>query len=336
MEKKVQSFLKELQKEESLPSLILLHGEEEFLKRSLVERLRDRLGRNLQVLWGDEAELEELTGNLMEGDIFGGTARRAVLVKDFEKFVKKNLRSKKALGIFLNSLQRATSIFVAEVSGRLKNPDLAREPFKTFKEKGIVLTADRVPLRKVKETVKKRFEREGVPIEEDALDLLVEMCDGNLMILKGEVEKLLLYSAGEPIKRETVSRVCAGFSSGDPFGLSDSFFEKDLSLSLKNLKSLLSEGSYPLQLSALLENSAIRLHGVKKMVKEGIGQDEAMARAGIRAPFQKAKLSGHLKKWSDTGKLIRAFCRFERDVKAGFGDPAKALEGLIISTLIHE
>ena len=336
MEKKVQSFLKELQKEESLPSLILLHGEEEFLKRSFVERLRDRLGRNLQVLWGDEVGLEELTGSLTEGDIFGGTARRAVLLKDFEKFAKKNLRSKKALSIFLNSLQRAASIFVAEASGRLKSSELAREPFKTFKEKGIVLTADRVPLRKVKETVKKRFEREGVPIEEDALNLLVEMCEGNLMVLKGEVEKLLLYSAGEPIKRETVSRVCAGFSSGDPFSLSDGFFGKDISIALKNLKSLLSEGSYPLQLSALLENSAIRLHGVRKMVDEGIGQDEATVRVGIKAPFQKAKLAGHLKRWSDTSKLIRAFCHFEREVKAGFGDPAKALEGLIISTLIRE
>ncbi len=336
MEKKVQSFLKDLQKDQPLPPLILLHGEEEFLKRTLIEKLREKVRGNLHILWGDEVDLEEVLNSVRGTDMFGGTARRAVVLKDFDKFVKKNLRSKKALEVFSKSLHLATTLLVAEVSRRLKASELAREPFKTFREEGMILAADRVPLGKVKETVRKRFEREGVPIEEDALDLLIELCEGNLMILKGEVEKLVLYSEGGPISRETVTKVCAGYASGDPFALSDAFFGRDAEGALRILKALLSEGTHPLQLSALLENSAIRLNAVKKMMEEGLGGEEAMARTGIKAPFQKAKMNSYLKRWKDTGKLIRSFCRFEREVKAGFRDAGTALEDLIISTLIRK
>ncbi|MDQ7082629.1 MAG: hypothetical protein Q9N34_06520 [Aquificota bacterium] len=73
-----------------------------------------------------------------------------------------------------------------------------------------------MPRKKILEIVRRKFQREGGGIEEDALELLVELCGGDLMVLRQEVEKILTYAGKEKITKEVVESVCSPWGDRSP------------------------------------------------------------------------------------------------------------------------
>ena len=335
MEQKALTFLKSIEKEE-IPQFVLLHGEEEYLVRTIIDKLREKFGGSFRLLWGDDVDLSQLIGELSERDIFSSTARRAVFVMNFNEFLKKISRSKKSLGLLVRTIEGMKgSGLIAHFPYRLKPQDLKKDPLSSLIKQGLVVSADRLPARKIEEILRKKFEKEAGGIEEEALRILISLTGGDLMVLKQESEKLITYAGGRKITLEMVSEVSAPWSRSDAFDLVDSLFLGNLEGFLRSLKDLKREGALPLQLMALITGYGMRIYTLAKMVEKGTDEERALTEIGIKGGFQAAKFRKFLNSWKGerAGRLINSLYALERSVKVEFAEPFTAMENFALSLL---
>lgn len=326
---KVLQYQKEVIEKGKVKPLNLIHGEEHFLVRTLIEKLKDKFGENFNLSWGDEIDLEDLYELSSEGSLFSAASEKAILLMNFDEFLKKLGRKRKsveALTDLLKSL-KTTKLF-AVVNYKLTNQELSREPYKTFSELGDIILADKLPTNRIKEIVRKKFEREGGGIEEEALDLLVDTCQGNLMVLKNESEKLLAHADGRKITLEDVMKVCLPWEEYTLFEFVDSFFEKDIGKSLRILRDIYTKDTHALQVMGMLTGYITKLFVVHELLSEGEKLESALDKVGVKHQFAKVKFKGYLDKVPREAArtLIEDIYRLDYSVKVLFVNPEDALE----------
>ncbi len=333
---KILSYQKEIFEKGKSKPLVIVHGEEEYLKKAFLGKLKETYGDSLRVLWGDEAELQHLYELSREGSIFSAGADTALVILESEVFFKKFSRGKKKAEELKKRLRNLKGGHIFFFFGtKLTNQDLAKEPLKTLSATGDVVLADRLSLQKVKDTVRKKLEREGGGIEESALELLVSICQGNLMVLKQEVEKLIAYAGKERVTEDTVKRVCFYWDSSSLFDLLDAFYGKDPQGALKAFRSCVLQGLLPIQILASLTGYGVKLYFIKLLLKKGEKLDKAMEKVGIKHSFMKLKFKKFLELWKEEElkDLLQRLYRTELNIKAYFSDPQKELRNLLIKTL---
>ncbi len=323
-----------LEKGKAVP-VNLVHGEEEFLVRTLIEKLKSLYGDNTTVVWGDDVRPEDVYNLLSEGSMFSAGADRAVVVLRAEEFFKK-LRGRRALSSFtgtLGKLKRAKLFLV--FSGKLTPQDLAKEPLKTIAKMGHVIAADRLSPAKVKEMVRRKLEREAGGVEEEALNLLVDMCGGNLTVLRQEVEKLIAYAAGEKITPRMVREVCSPWESYTVFDFIDSFMKGNLEGSLRALEDSCRKGIPALQIQSTLASYALRLYTLHRLLSRGKDVEKALDSLGVRHSFLRMKLKGYLESFPQKRlrDLVLSLHRLDADQKLRFVNPETSLRNFTIDFL---
>ncbi len=330
MEYKILQYQKEVFEKGKAKPVNLIHGEEEYLVKSFTEKLRKIYKENYIVLWGDEAGLEDLYIYSKERSIFSGVRikKSCVVMPKFEDFLKKLGRSKKAQNTFLEVLKKikdATVYFIVE--RKLTTQDLSKEPFKTISTIGDIIVADRLTPKKIRELVKRKLEREAGGIEEEALDLLIDMCNSNLMVLKQETEKLINYAGKRKITVEDVRNVCFPWENYNLFELIDSFFDGDLERTLRLTKDAFRRGILPLQIQATLVSYLTKLYFFHKLIEKGENPDKALEKVGVKHSFMKLKFKGYSEKVDKEKafKLLESLQRIDVFEKLYFINQEKAL-----------
>ncbi len=323
-----------LEKGKSVP-VNIVHGEEEFLVRALLDRLKALYGENASFVWGDEIDPEEIYTVLSEGSIFSSAAEKAVVVLRAEELLKK-LRSKKALSSFTETLRKlkSTTLFLV-FSGKLSSQDLSREPLKSLSGMGHVIVADRLNPSRVREMVRRKLEREAGGIEENALNLLVEMCGGNLMVLRHEVEKLIAYAGGRKITEEDVRKVSFPWESYTVFDFIDRFFEGDLEKALRALEDAYRKGIPALQIQSTLASYALRLHTLHRLLRRGESADSALDKLKVRHSFLRTKLKAYLRTLGKerTAELVRSLHGLDLAQKLYYANPERSLRNFVAEFL---
>jgi len=164
-------------------------------------------------------------------------------------------------------------------------------------------------------------------VEEDALNLMVEMCGGNLTILRQEVEKLIAYADGSRITVEMVRSICLPWESYNLFDFIDAFLSGDLKKSLRALEDSYRRGISALQLQSVLINYTLRLYTVHRLLKRGVSLEKALEAVGARHSFLKAKLKEYANRVSPQRlrELLTALHRLDTLQKTHFLNPEASL-----------
>jgi DNA polymerase III subunit delta len=126
-----------------------------------------------------------------------------------------------------------------------------------------------------------RMRRIGLRADAEAVRLLVERVEGNLLAAHQEIEKLrLLHGEGE-LDAEAVRDAVADSARYDIFKLADAAVGGDLGRALRILSGLRGEGVAIPQILWPLSREVRGLARVRWMVDEGLAPQAAMARAGV-------------------------------------------------------
>ncbi|MFN3869983.1 MAG: DNA polymerase III subunit delta, partial [Aquificaceae bacterium] len=247
-------YQKKLSKE-TIKRVNLIFGEEEYLVKILIDRLKELYP--FKAIWGDEISMQEFERTLLSGGMFGGKEILFVyrslellkLVKDIKRFSS-----------FLNKVKDKYIFFYVE--GKLTEKDLQKEPYTTISKLGDVVNASKLDKKRIRELVKNKLQKGGIIIEEDALEYLLSATSYQLMLLKGETDKILLY--GKPkISLEEIKRIVVAEEQMGIFDFLDGLFLKDYEKAMASLQSLLRVGTHPLQILALLVNYALKVYTAK-------------------------------------------------------------------------
>lgn len=175
--------------------------------------------------------------------------------------------------------------------------------------------------------LRQRLQKRGLSADEDALDLLAALVEGNLLAASQEIDKLALLAETE---RMTVDAVRASVADGarfDVFELADAALVGDTPRAMRVLRGLQREGEPEALVLWALARETLTLAEVVMRVHGGAKLDAALQEAGVwRSRQEPMRRAARNRRVADVARLVASAARADRIVKGVQpGDPWKAL-----------
>ncbi len=165
-------------------NILLLYGEEDYLKKVTVERLEKFLNTKRVTFFGQDASQDDISRELMNTGLF--QSQKLVVVYEFERL--KNWNN-------LFSLKPPkNSYLICIISSSSDKRKLRNILQNAKKHKGVqILEFKPLDVMGFRAWVKNRFKKHNIHIDETYLSLLVKHLPSNLLQAEKELEKLFLY-----------------------------------------------------------------------------------------------------------------------------------------------
>jgi DNA polymerase-3 subunit delta len=143
---------------------------------------------------------------------------------------------------------------------------------------------------------------QGLNVDADALDWIVERLGGDRGQTRSEIDKLLLYKAGDDAKTITLDDAMAVLGDTAAIGIDNvvaAAFDGELVALDRALDRVFAEGGNPVQLVRSLQRHADQLHLVSGHVSRGGNLESAMfkARGLPRGGPVRQRFEQHLRSW---------------------------------------
>jgi DNA polymerase III subunit delta len=153
---------------------------------------------------------------------------------------------------------------------------------------GVTVSAPLVDRDQLPRWVKSRLIAAGFDAEREAIELICERCEGNLLAAKQEIDKLALLVPPGKLSAESITGAVADVARYDAQELSEAFLRGDLARYSKVLHGLQAEGEQAPRLSWQLAEDVHALAGIFLMRRQGIPMPQALRNARVWGKRQKA------------------------------------------------
>ncbi|MEX2961147.1 DNA polymerase III subunit delta [Microbulbifer sp. TYP-18] len=125
---------------------------------------------------------------------------------------------------------------------KLERTQLNSKWIKALEQRGTLIQVWPVEAREMPRWIHQRLRTLGLEAEPDAIQILAERVEGNLLAANQEIEKLKLLCAGQVITAELMDAAVASSARYDVFGLIDRALAGDADRAVKTLHGLRAEG----------------------------------------------------------------------------------------------
>ena len=160
--------------------------------------------------------------------------------------------------------------------------------FTTCSRVGSVMSAPLIERDQLPKWIGARLTAAGFDADRDAVTLLTERCEGNLLAAKQEIEKLALLIPAGKLNAEQVEQAVADVARYDVQELSEAFLRGDLARYNHVLQGLQAEGEQAPRLAWQLAEDVHALAGIFTMRREGVPMMQALRNARVWGKRQKA------------------------------------------------
>ena len=137
-------------------------------------------------------------------------------------------------------------------TGKIEKAAQSSKWFTAIESKALFCQIWEIKEQQLPEWIEKRLRARGLGIEKEALQLLCDRVEGNLLAAAQEIEKLQLHASGNSITAASVLELVADNSRFTVFTLVDACLGGNSERALKILEHLQAEGDEPLALLAML------------------------------------------------------------------------------------
>jgi len=337
---KYRDLIKEIG-EGRIASAYLFEGEEDYLKEEALRKLREIL-----IFAGyEDFDCEDFSCRdtsishlleLVNTFPFRGK-RRLVIVRDMDECLP---AYGKAMVEYLDHPMPSTCLV-----GLGRKFNRKTKFYRSFEERGKIVSF--YPLRdeEVIDWIRERVKKEGKKISPQAGIYLQERVGNDLRSLRGEIEKLVLFSHPKAfIEKEDVEKLVGKGTEPDVFDLTKAIRERRVPAALLSLSQLLDRGEKPTRIHALIAREI----KILLRLKEKGGRTTPDEVCSIIFPTK-----GHYTRfyWDIARSYIQASKEFTQEelingyhrlveaevsIKTGREDQGRALEKMILDFLVRE
>ncbi len=149
----------------------------------------------------------------------------------------------KALQEYVKDLNPDTALLIS--SSKIDAGTQKTKWFKAIEQHGAVIQLWPIDARQLPNWIKQRLQRHGLRADTDALRLIAEKVEGNLLAAAQEVDKLALMADNDVITAQAVSDAVADNSRYNLFALVDNCLAGQAKEALRALHGLQAEGGEP-------------------------------------------------------------------------------------------
>lgn len=322
---------------ETIPSVYLFDGEDEFTIAQAIKELMERLGDPALA----EMNTTRLEGNTFEPDqllsIAGAMpflARRRLVILTHPTA---RLNSPAARQKFLEQLSRippTTALILIEPKTLTAEKD-RRSGKIHWLEKWVIENPERAKLfhapqpkgDQLVQRIQKMAVSLGGQIKPDAARALAFLVDGDLRMVDQELQKLLAYVNGKrPISEEDVMTLTADANQGDIFTLVDALAMRDARNSMRMLHRLLEYNDY-FAIFGMITRQFRLLIQTREALDQGIPENAVASFLKIN-PYVAGKLLQQARRltMSELENAYRRLLEVDKAVKTSQADDELALE----------
>ena len=219
------------------------------------------------------------------------------------------------------------------VSGKIDKQSTNSKWYKALDKAGVTVQVWPVDAKNLPRWLQQRVRNAGMSIDDDALRLLCERLEGNLLAAVQEVEKLKLLAADSKITMQTVTEAVSDNARYNLFDMADNALKGNTSVSLRMLYGLRAEGTEPPVVLWALVREIRTLYEAQLDCDSGQSAQQALSARRVwqnRMPLMQAALTRH--NTHSLSLLLEQAARADGSIK-GFADgkPWDNLSRLVIT-----
>jgi len=311
--------------------IIFLYGQDTYRMREKLNEVVEsykkihKSGLNLRYFDCSEKTAEDTFNNLKDeirqASMFE-EKKLAVVINPFldSEFKEKFLKERKDL------LKSEDIILLYEEGKIAKNDSLFKFFIKDTKSQEFQILSG----QKLKNWVRRRFERYETKIESDALEMLIEHVGSDLWRMNNEIKKLVSYKNNTTVKKEDIKLLTRSKIETDIFKTIDAISQKNKKQALNLLHKHLEKGDSPLYLLSMINFQFRNLLIVKDFVEKYRPYGVILKKSGLH-PFVVKKSYSLSQKFSigELKKIYRRIFQVDLDIKTGRIESKMALDLLI-------
>ena len=179
--------------------------------------------------------------------------------------------------------------------------------------------------------VSRHFLARGKRISNDLCAYLIDITDGTMTSLSGEIHKISSYSGADEIRKSDIDAVTEPILDAVVYQMTDAISQGDYGLALQKLQQLLKMQQEPLGILGAIGGHFRRISTARTLQENGRNATELAKLYGIQ-DYPARKSMEAARKFSPQLCKIAAELVLETDrkIKTSFDDPERLLELLIL------
>jgi DNA polymerase-3 subunit delta len=265
----------------SLPAMIWLSGDEPLQMRDASDLVR----RHCRDQGFAERELHDVDASFDWRELVN--ANNSLSLFSDKKLIEIRLKSSKLDDTARKTLQRCLDApspdnILLLIGPRIEPASAKTQWFRKLEAASLVVQIYPVDATRLPRWIQQRMQQQGLRADADAVQLLADRIEGNLLAADQEIEKLsLLFGKDAHITSERIARSVADNARYNVFGLIDACLAGNTQRAVKTLRRMRDEGSEALMITAMLAKELRQLTEVGNRLQRGEPQAAVFQSAQI-------------------------------------------------------
>ena len=319
--------------------LYFFYGEEVFLLHHYLEQLRkvivDELTEsfNYHKLTTENFDIREFADAVENLPMMAD--RTMVVVDEIDVFKMNEADREKMVDILSDIPDYCTVVFTYETS--IFKPDKRlKKLWDTVSKYGELVEFAKQNQRDLIAWITRHFAANGKRITPDLCAYLIDITDGTMTSLAGEISKISAYSGADEIKKSDIDAVTEPVLDAVIYQMTDHLSRGDCGAALQKLHQLLKMQEEPLGILGAIGGHFRRMSTARTLLDNGKNSVELMKLCNMTDyPARKTMgIAGRfpVKFYARTAELV---LESDRQMKTSFDDPQRILEILIMNLAVE-
>lgn len=327
-------------KKKQFAPLYLLYGPEPFIIKKTLSTLMENALEESEVEFNvSNFDLEETPIHiaLEEAETFPFMGERKLVILHNPYFLTAEKTKEKVehnIQLLLDYVENPSPFSIVVIAAPYEKLDERKKITKQLRRYATVVEANKLKDQELVKWIEGQALAQGVQIERDAIQTLMETAGQNLLLLANEIEKMALYVLDEKvITVQTVNDLASKSLEQNIFTLIDFIMNRRTSQAIQLLQSLLRQNEEPIKVLALMASQVRIMYLAKNLAQNGYGQQKIAAHLKIH-PFR-VKLAMEKARYFQEKELmtfLNNIADADYKMKTGQMDKALLLELIILQS----
>ena len=315
--------------------LYFFYGEEVFLLHHYLEQLRkviiDELTEsfNYHKLTSETFDLREFADCVENLPMM---AERTMVVVDEIDIFKMNESDREAMvEIFSDIPDYCTVVFTYEATAFRPDKRL-KKLWDAVNKNGELIEFAKQNQRDLITWITRHFAAAGKRINPDLCAYLIDITDGTMTSLAGEISKIIAYSGADEIRRSDIDAVTEPVLDAVVYQMTDLLSQEEYGGALLKLQQLLKMQQEPLVILGAIGGHFRRMSTARTLLDNGKNASDLMRLCGL-ADYPARKTMNAAGRFSASfyAKAAEMVLESDRQIKTSYDDPKRILEVLIMA-----
>lgn len=314
--------------------LYFFYGEEVFLLHHYLQQLRkmivDELTEsfNYHKLTSETFDIREFADCVENLPMMA--ERTMVIVDEIDIFKMNESDREKMIDILSDIPEYCTVVFTYETTS-FKPDKRLKKLWEVVSKNGELIEFAKQNQRDLVAWITRHFAANGKRINPDLCVYLIDITDGTMTSLSGEISKISAYSGSDEIRRSDIDAVTEPVLDAVVFQMTDLLSQGDYGGALVKLQQLLKMQQEPIAILGAIGGHFRRMATARTLLDHGKNASDLMRLCGM-ADYPARKTMSAAGRFSAKfyAKAAELVLDSDRQMKTSFDDPKRILELLVM------